>query len=365
MDPNDNPMTEPRRNDGAWYLDMLGLRFSDGETSDNGETGRSVPIVFELEGDGSSSSTPTPLEPPTREQGTVSSAAEEEPDLADWQPNELAKQVTKRRNFRWSVVVAAALVVISVVGVWLWLPTTVAAEADEEAAEYQAAIAALRDLLPTAQQTLATVTDPAAGSIELIPLSAQLTRIDAAATEVLSQASRPFPETLPLAPRGALEDLQPTRDTMRLLGDAGSEIVSRMSTTITYRTSLDGIFVLPSLPVRADPVQIDRIGVELAEAVATSAAIHSGLPLDPAFDTHRAAVGQALEQFQAAQSSYLLALRNGNEDAARSGVARLTAFRTDVFLDLIPALATARSEVDRAILELNEDANAAIVAIPR
>ena len=352
---------------GAWYLEMLGVEVIDEPATPEVAPPRSetAELVFELDTDQDSMSTPTPLEPPTREQPAVPMSLEsgDEPDLGDWRPNELARQVGQKRNFRWSLVITAAVLLAVVVAAWLWLPTTVTAEAEEEAADYVAVIEDLRDLLPEAQQALAAATDPATEAINLFPLSAQLTRLDAASGEVIARAARPLPDTLPLASRGPLEDLEPTRTAMKALGETGMAIVGRMADTITYRTSLDGILVYPSLPVRADPSQIN--GLSVAETQATSESIEANLPRDPAFDAHRFTVAKVLDEFSAWQTRYLDALRSGDEAETASLIDNLTTLRGNVFVSLVPALATIRSEVDAMILDLNADTTATISSMPR
>ena len=367
MENTSDSAPEVRGNNADWFLELLGV-----------EPGQPSPIAparsetsemsFTLDDTTSSVSTPTPLELPTNARPTKTKGdleTEEPPDLGDWRPEALAHQVLSKRNFRWSIVVTVGVIVLIAVVAALWLPSTVEAEARDEAADYEAVIDALRATLADTQQTLAAATEPATSGIDLFPLSAQLTRVDAAAAEVGTRAARPLPDTLPLLSRAPLESLEPTRTTMKVLSDQGMNIVERISATISYRTTLDGILSYPSLPVRADANQIDGLSVSLAESLAQSSFVLAALSLDPAFDAHRLQVAGALDSFETWQTAYLDALRQEDQAATAALVMDAADLRSGIFSSIVPALATIRSEVDAAIIDLNQATTDAIGAIPR
>ena len=216
---------ELRGNNADWFLEILGIEEAPSSPPPAAAArSETTEMSFILDDATSSVSTPTPLEAPAKAppaEPTPDLDADDPSDLGDWRPEPLAHQVRSKRNFRWWIVVTVGIVVLIAVVAALWLPTTVEAEARDEAADYETVIDALRATLPDTQQTLAAATEPATNGIELLPLSAQLTRIDAAAAEVATRAARALPDTLPLLARGPLEDLEPTRTVMKVLSDAG------------------------------------------------------------------------------------------------------------------------------------------------
>jgi hypothetical protein len=355
-------------NRGDWYLEVLGIDPNpQGSAARDAARSQTAEMTFTLESGPESLSLPTPLEPPgsPAAPSALDATEDDAEDLSGWKPDDLAKQVQSKRNFRWSIVITLGIVVAIAVAAVIYLPTTVETEASEEADAYAAVLDQMRATLPDIQQALASATEPATGAIDLLPLSAQLTRLDAAANEVVTRAARALPDTLPLVSRGPLEDLEPTRSRMKELGDDGAAIVARIAQTISYRTALEGVLVYPSLPVRADPSQINGISVSLAETLAQSSAVLTQLPLEAAFDTHRLQATAAVESFGEWQDAYLDALGVGDQAAAAALIDDAAALRAGVFSAIVPALANIRSEVDAAILDLNADVTDAIGAIPR
>lgn len=363
--------TTPSRpgNSGDWYLDLLGVEQAPAlsPTSDAARS-RTVEMSFVLEGDSQSASTPTPLEAPTgmpQPPSQAPSAANEQPgELLDWRPNGLAKQVESKRNFRWSIVVTLSIIVAIVIAAYLLLPATVDAEARDEAEAYGLVLSEMRSTLADTQQVLAAATEPSTLVTDLGPLTARLTRLDAAAGEVVARAARPLPDTLPLLSRAPLEELVPTRDTMQLLGETGTLIVLRISETISYRTTLEGLLIYPSLPDRADPSQINGLSVSLAETLAQSSAVVAELSLDPAFDAHRLDVAAAIETFEEWQILYLDSLRAGDQATAAALKLEAAELRNLTFASIVPSLATVRAEVDAEILRVESETTATIAAIP-
>ena len=358
---------EATRDDGAhWYLDLLGVR---PESSGPAEPARSQSnqATFLLEAPQASASTATPLER-TDPIGVAPQTPVPQSDeaLEDWAPQELAKQVHKRRIWPW--VLLLFLLVISVAGFVafrVYAPRIVEDMAVEEAADYRNVMELMQAELPDIQQTLATATEPSTSGIQLFDLVAQLSRMEATSSEVITRANRPLPETLPLLPRAPLEELEPTRSAMPALGAAGLNIVARINATIAYRTRLDDILMYPPLPHLADLNQINGLSLILAETLTASAGILAELPLDPAFETHRLQAAGAVESFDDWQRRYLEALRAGDTETVALLIDDVAEIREQLFQQLVPALAIVRAEVDQTIIGLNDDLSVTIRAIPR
>ena len=354
---------------GGWYLDLLGVQADSANGPGEPARSQSAEMSFLLEAPSSSVSTPTPLEVP-RERVATGGAAAQTPeagadDLKDWAPEALAKQVASRRNFRWTVVISLSVLFVGFVLAVLLLPLLVDGLARDEASDYESALTSLRATLPEAQQALASVTDPGTSTSSLFSLAAELSRLDAASRQVVTRAARPLPDTLPLLPRGALEDLVPTRELMAMLGEDGIAIGARLSAVISYRTTLDAILVYPSLPVRADASQINGLSAALAATLAGSVATLADLPLEPAFATHRSEVEAALERFGEWQTDYLDALRRDDIGATAALKAEVQQLRIDLLDAIFPALAATRSEVDAEIIALDRALDRAKSNIPR
>jgi hypothetical protein len=342
---------------GAWYLELLGIDPAAVGSQPEPARSRSNEVTFTLEAPSGSTSIPTPLEAPrpTRavpgDRGALDEPGEEE--LADWTPEALAKQVRSRRNFRWTVVAALVVVVVGFVAAVLFLPIIVENSANDEVDDYQAVLASLRETLPETQQALATATDPLTSASSLFSLAADMTRVEAASRAVVTRANRALPDSPPLLPRSALEDLIPSRERMLVLGADGMAIHDRLSAAIAYRITIDAILLYPSLPVRADPSQINGLSVALAETLADSAAILADLPLEPSFESHRVSAEAAVQTFGDWQIEYLDALRNNDAGTTAALIAQAQQARIDLFDDIFPALAATRSDIDAQIIALD------------
>jgi hypothetical protein len=346
-----------------WYLEMLGVRPEPRKREP--ARSQSAEVTFLFDAPAASASTPTPLERPDPTQSVDSAVPEPGAELDDWAPHELAKQIDSRRRVPWSLIVTLVILVTVGIGAWLWAPTFVEEIAVEEGADYHDVMTTMQAELPAIQQSLATATEPATSGIALFALAAQLSRLDAAAREVVTRASRPLPDTFALLPRDALEELEPTRSRMPALGEVGLDIVARIRSTITYRTTLDEFLVYPSLPVRANPTQIIGLNLDLTGTLSLSAGILSELPLDSAFDGHRAQAVGAVEAFQDWQMRYIEALRAEDAVQAAALIDEAHDSRTELFQQLVATLAAIRADVDGPIISLNDDISETIAAIPR
>ena len=346
-----------------WYLEMLGVR----PEPRTRHPARSMPtdVSFQLEAPAASTSTPTPLERPNQALAPESSVPDPGAELEGWKPQELASQVNSRRRVPWGLLVTFVILVGAVIGVLVWTPGIVEDMAVEEAADYSDVMTRMRSELPSIQQTLATATEPSTSGIELFALAAELSRFDAASSEVVTRANRPLPDTFPLLPRGSLEELEATRSSMPALGQAGLGMVTRIGSTIAYRTNLDDILVYPSLPERADASQVAGLSLDLAAALTASVGVLSELPLDPVFEAHREQAAAAVVEFELWQGRFLEAIRNDDAELSAALIQEAEAARTELFRVLVPALATMRADVDNAIIALNEDITETIAAIPR
>ncbi len=273
--------------------------------------------------------------------------------LEDWEPADLDRHVSRKRNFRWTVWIMAFVVIGAIAAAALLSPRLVERQADSEAADYTAALADLRGTLPASQQVLRSLTEPATAPTELSNLVPDLSRLQAAADTVIEAATRPLPEPLPFIPSDALDDLQPSRDAMARLGGDATEIADQLSDGVSYRSLVASFLDTGELPTTADTLEISSVQERLATALADATGVLAQLPGNEVFADHRAALTDAVETYAAWETDYIAALRNGDAEAASELIAQHEELRRSLDNALVPALAALRSQVDERILELD------------
>jgi hypothetical protein len=284
--------------------------------------------------------------------------------LPDWEPDEVSSRLGRRGYGRW-VVLGIAVALIAAAGFAIYyFPRGVQQDAVALASAYRTSLTTLRNELPSTQVALQILTDPASSPEEVsstVPVIGDLT---SDATIVIRQAAAPLPSTPPLVPRTPLENLEPTRDTMLILGAEAEGISGRLATTFTYRSTVPDLFATPDLPTQADSAAVDQLSVELAESLAETARLIADLPPDPTFAATRDAATEASERYATWQLEYLDALREGDTARATTLVAELEDARARIKDSLDVALAAVRTEVDPKIVGLAGETEAAIAAIP-
>ncbi len=269
------------------------------------------------------------------------------------------------RKARWWVVVAllagGALAAAVLVGV----PRYAEGVAEERAADYRAALTELDQAIPemtAVLDDLGTVDDDAGELTERLGPYGRFR----AATVALSGAARDdLPEVPPLFPDNAIEELVPVRDRVALVAGRGDLLAGRLAKLVAYRTSLDDAFVLPDLPLTVASAEVNDVSLALAEMLADSLEVVSGLPTDPFLDEHRADVQETLDWFRTWEVDYLEELRMGNRSAASALVnqarARLSRMQADLATPLLDFTDWARDE----LAGLDRDVAAALVLVPQ
>jgi hypothetical protein len=265
---------------------------------------------------------------------------------------------------RW---VAAGVVVALIAAVGFavyYLPRLVQEDADALAATYRSSLTVLRNELPTTQVALQTLTDPTTSPDEVSDTVPAIGDLNTDATIVIRQATAPLPSSPPLVPRTPLEDLEPTRGTMLILGAEGEGISGRLATTFSYRSTVPALFATPDLPTQAESSTIDQLSVALAESLAETARLIADLPPDPTFAETRELATEASARYATWQLEYLDALRQGDTARAATLIDELDETRAEIERSLNAALSTVRAEVDPRILALATETEEAIAAIP-
>jgi hypothetical protein len=216
------------------------------------------------------------------------------------------------RSFRWSVVIGSVLVLASAVAmmqVGVRLPVRLA---DEAIATYRTAITDAQAVLPAAQEVMLAITDPTVTIDGLADAAVTLSRLDNTARNLFTTASEPLSSTPPLVSRRPLDELTPLRADMANASQDGLAIEQRLGDALTYRLVFDKAFALPELPVTASPDQVSALGVELGLGLAATLDALESLPLDPAFEAHRAQAGILAARYAEWQVLYLGGLRSSD-----------------------------------------------------
>jgi hypothetical protein len=196
----------------------------------------------------------------------------------------------------------------------------------------------------------------------VVPTTAELS---ARAHEVATLGSEPLPNTLPLIPRGPLEELEPVRGAMAVAGAQGDVIAVRLGHGFAYRTTVPALLATPELPTEADSATINQLSVTLAESLADSSRLVSELPDDPAFADVKSNADTATIRFAAWQPEYLEALRSGDVDAATALIIELDEMRLGLEEANVQALLVMRTDLDQQIIDLAENIEATLLIIPR
>ncbi len=272
--------------------------------------------------------------------------------LSGFRPEALSKQVQRKRNFRWPMVVAALLVLVAVAGFVLWLPGTSDARAADVAAEYEQSYAAVYADLAPAQQVLADFTEPEGPVPDEGEASVVITEMRTNAGDALVLATTPIPRAFPLAPTEPLTSLAPHRETLSVQATAAEAVARRLDDLVEYRMVSERLFDIGELPTRPQQADPTALSEQLAIVAADSATALDELPEDAAFAEHKDAVREALARFTDWQVEYVEALRLDNRAQAEALVTEWTAITEELEASRVNALARVRSEVDAEIIEL-------------
>ena len=359
-------------NDGRWFLEAAGVVEQPGSPTSSYSVLRDLkppaPVVASESAAVTASTAAVSgslsAEEDADEDTFVPVAAQSNDSLPDWEPDAVSSRLGGRGYGRW-VVAGIVIAVIAAVGfAAYYFPRAVQEDADALAATYRTSLTTLRNELPTTQVALQVLTDPATSPEDVSNTVPAIGDLNTDATIIIRQATAPLPSTPPLVPRTPLEDLEPTRSTMLILGADGEGISGRLATTFAYRSTVPALFDTPELPTQAESSTVDKLSVALAESLAETARLISDLPPDPTFSGTRELATEASARYATWQLEYLDALREGDTARATSLIAELDGVRDGIENSLSVALATVRAEVDPKIVNLATETEAAVAALP-
>lgn len=362
MSPRHTSTPELPGNDGAWFLELVGLTPASPSLEDTLATLAPVQTVA-VDERSSTTGLIAAVDLDPADTSTHTTAVTEATPPVAIVPESLPTPPRDHR-IRWSIVIPTVLVAVGVAALALWLPARTRAEAAVLAGRYRTAVMELRNALPDAQAALADLTDPDTDPERLADVVPAAAAFQATAGRLADLASQPLPATPPLVPRAPLDALEPGRERMGVLAAEGDLIARRLARGFTYRTTIPRLLGVPALPTTADDATRDDLAVQLAASLATATELLGELRDDPAFTSTAFAARAAVEELPSWQDRYLAALAGGDVDAAGSAVAELEASRRALDATLTADLLTLRSDLDRRIIELAAAAEELLAAMP-
>lgn len=266
--------------------------------------------------------------------------AEPVPDLDfDWRPQPLDRAIGTRRSFRWSILMAAAVLSgLALVAVQV-LVTVPQQRADARRIEYRAALDAYEPAL-TAYAAAAAPSDPAA-----------LAAFSDATNAFAAVARAGLPTVIPLLPVGPIEELRPARSEMLAMVDTAETILADLAAAAAYRRAAAEILALPFLPTEAPVELIDPAARAIADMESATEMAVAALDDDPLFTAYRQRVGEAVDALPDWANRYLLALHQGDVEATTTLVVEFRARSALATAELEAAV----GDVDRAAAALIPD----------
>ncbi len=349
-------------NDGRWFLELIGV------------------IEPEPESTGTYATLETLVPPPVADDSTTvsagaASAAVAGAFLAEPTPNgelvPLARPAATagagpRRRWAWWITGLLLVVLVGALGVGIYfLPRASDQDAAVLASQHRGAMVEMRNELPNTQQALADLTDPAASPEAVSAVPEAIAALSSVSGKTIAVATAPMPATLPLVPRDGFDSLEPTRETMTILGATGRDVAGRIGIGFTYRTSIGALFGIDGLPIDAPDDAITDLSLALAEDLAETGRLIADLPQDARFVAVAEAATVASQRYPTWQLEYLDALRQGDREQAGALVAELAGALGTVDSRLHTALGDLRTELDGLIVTLAAELEAAIDTAPR
>lgn len=267
--------------------------------------------------------------------------AESVPEIDfDWRPRPLARAVDSDRTFRWPIVLLSLFIGVSAalaVRLFIAVPTNLAAE---HLASYREAI----DGFDTALTSMAAAPEKSNPT----PVS----EFSTAVTEFRIAAEEPLPSGVRLIGQAGTADLEAAQRHLLVMADSADSLLARLHTASSYRGLGQQLGSLPLLPTHAPPELIDPAARSLADFQTSVATVVERFDEHPDFEAFRARVGDTLEALPVWIDSYLLALRQEDQEAAAMLLVELQARMELISAELELALTTVEEEAAAVLASL-------------
>ena len=243
--------------------------------------------------------------------------------IEDWGPEAPLDRTVGRYRWAWWPVLLGLLVIGSLLVV-MNLRGIPVSQANDLRQDWATAAINLQDSVPEAREAAGVITSATSATASLAEARNNLIRFDSSAATLETLVSRPFPTPPPLASGDAFDALKPSQADLLGATSLVTGIDDQLSDAITYRSLIEGSFLLPALPIVADDVTLSNLGEQIATAVSATRAAVRQLPIGPSFDDHRAGATALVNRLEGWQASYLNALRLNDIDAATELKAEIT-----------------------------------------
>lgn len=265
--------------------------------------------------------------------------------------------------FRWSVL---ALLVACGVAIALGLGWYMAVAEDEAAKVtdgYRAALVRVEGAIPGGETAMVAITSQETTAEQLVLDLAPFTTFQGAVASLSGNVRAELPTTPPFAPRDALEEIEPLRADLALVGGRGDGLAGRLSKLITYRLVFEEMFKLPELPTQATSAELDALSPTLAGAIADSVRGLTELPSDEFLDDHRASAQELLDFIRDWQPGYVTALQVGDEQQADLLAQRIAGRIRQVREGVEEPLGVFRAWAETEFAGLRRDVSAGLVLV--
>ena len=236
----------------------------------------------------------------------------------DWRPEPLDRALGSNRTFRWSIIIAALFIGVSVA---LALRLFVLAPANTAAMrldEYRSVAANL-------DAALREVIDAPAGDPDVASGLAD-------ATVALEASLAPPLPGGGIGGQGSSGELGAAHQALRAIADSATNLSARLQLATEYRSNADAVLALPLLPTEAPEDLIASAERSLADYRAGAVAAMARLTDEVAFGDLRDQFGTFVDGLQVWSDQYLLSLRRGETETttellqeARTETARIRA----------------------------------------
>ncbi len=285
--------------------------------------------------------------------------------IEDWGPEAPLDRTVGRYRWAWWPVLLG-LLVIGTVLVVMNLRGIPVSQANDLRQDWAAAALNVQGSVTEAREAAAVITNARSETASLAEARNNLIRFDTSSATLETMVSRPFPTPPPLASGDAFDALKPTQADLLGATDLVESIDDLLSDAITYRSLMEGSFLLPPLPIVADEVTLSNLGEQIAATVSSTRAAVRQLPIGPSFDEHRNRAVALVNRMEGWQASYLNALRLADIDAATELKTEITDRIIGLRNSVGEPLALVQSEVDGAFDQLEALLSAAVaeLAVP-
>lgn len=257
----------------------------------------------------------------------------------DWRPQPLERSFASNRSFRWPIICTAIILAAAAVLAVRGLGTISDSQADERLAVYNAEVASFTAAVNELEETLPNIDSVLAFSV--------------ATEDLRSAATEDLPGLPPFVPQGSLRDVAAVQEHLLSIVDVATMISADLNTAATYSSASTRLFSLPPLPSQVPEELIIPAGEAIADMQTATVVALASLDPDERFAAYVGRVAGTLDSIPDWADRYLLTLRQGDKEAARTLIVEITALRQLIDAELEFALDEVLGAVTGRIQEMH------------